>query len=183
MQFLDFIFNPIIEFLNPIMAPYRNPPNSALFVFSVAIIIVAISTITNKFLLDIPKMRRYRTELSEYNKLRIKAMRENNEKLMAKVKRLKPAMDKKQAELMSMQFKPMLVYFIPFLAIFEILRRFYSAGPVAYIPVDLATYIPLVGSWLGQMYPNGLFGLSFYAFYFLAAIVVGGMMNKLIGLT
>ena len=183
MQFLDFLFNPIIEFLNPFMGPYKNPPNSALFVFAVSVVIVAISTITNKYLIDIPKMRRYRTEMSEYSKLKIKAMRENNEKLKAKVKRLKPAMDKKQAELMTMQFKPMIVYFIPFLVIFEILRRFYSTTPVAYIPVDLATYIPFVGGWLGRMYPNGLFGLSFFAFYFLAAIVVGGMMNKLIGLT
>ncbi|MGQ4833165.1 MAG: EMC3/TMCO1 family protein [Candidatus Asgardarchaeia archaeon] len=181
-QMFDWILSPIYQALEP----FKYPPASTLFVTFIAFLVVLFASVVNKKMIDFDKVKRYRKELMEYNKLRMQALKTNDEKLMAKVKRLKPAMDKKQAELMSMQFKPMLIYMIPLLLLFQLLASFYT-HPVAYIPANLAVYFPYIGNWLGYMVTEGkyagLFGFWFGSYYFLAAIVCGGVINKLLGIS
>ena len=181
-QLFDWILDPIYNMLEP----YKYPPESMIFTTFIAFVVVLFASLINKRFIDFEKLKRYRKELMEYNKLKMQALRTNDEKLAAKVKRLKPAMDKKQAEMMSMQFKPMLVYAIPLLALFQILSNFYR-HPVAYIPANLALYIPYIGNLMGRLVTSGqyegLFGLWFASYYFLAAIVFGGIINKLLGIS
>lgn len=181
MQDLFGWWNDFLSYMYEILAPVKTPPYSTIFVFAVASLVVISSTVLTYLFVDVKKLQRYQKELSEFNKMRLKALRSGDERLMTKVKRLQPAMNKKQAELMKMRFKPMSVTFIPLTIMFLVLNGFYYGSPVAYIPLDLSALIPIIGGWLGTKI-DGLFGIWFVHYYILVAFSISSVLNKIAGL-
>ncbi|MHA1607647.1 MAG: EMC3/TMCO1 family protein [Candidatus Freyarchaeota archaeon] len=121
------------------------PPASTLIVLAVSILVTLTSSVVNRVLLPIPKIRRYAKEIRKWREMMQRAKETGDEKLMLKAKRRQKLIEKMQREQATLQFRPMLVYLIPFLVLFYYLNSFYSApfGPtvsptiVAVLPVNL----------------------------------------------
>ncbi|MGQ4914923.1 MAG: EMC3/TMCO1 family protein [Candidatus Asgardarchaeia archaeon] len=175
-------WNDFLAYFQGLLTPVKYPPYSTIFVFAVASAVVILSTVLTYLFVDVRKLQRYQKEISEFNKLRFKALRSGDERLLAKVKRLQPAINRKQTELLSMRMRPMTVTLIPLLLLFAILNGLYYGIPVAYIPLDLSALIPIIGGWLGVKTESGLFGIWFVHYYLLVALSVGNIINKISGL-
>lgn len=108
------------------------PPCSTIIVFGAAILMTFISSLINRLLLPIAKIKRYSQEISKWKKALQRARETGDEKLMIKVKRRQKLIERMQREQASLQLRPLLVYFIPFLIMFYYLSSFYSfpLGPV-----------------------------------------------------
>jgi uncharacterized membrane protein (DUF106 family) len=85
---------------------------------------------------------------------------------------------------MSARCKPSLLFFIPFIFIFSILRGFYSTGGVDNIvlilPFNIQKVLPFLVGLAGQPTAAG-FGLSFYAFYFLVGLGMSSILQRIMG--
>jgi len=174
------IWNALVSYVYELLLPFKDPPMSAIFVILLSGAISLISTVSTFLISDVKRIKRYQKEINRFNKMKQDAEKTGDKKLMAKVRRLEPAIMKKQSEIMGMRLKPLLVYMIPLILLFAILSGFYTE-PVAYIPFDLSVWVPIFGGFLGSK-TDGLFGISFFAYYFIWSFFLSTLINKIIGL-
>jgi len=133
------------------------PPCSTLIVLGVAILVTLTSSIVNRLLLPVAKIRRYTREIRKWREAMQKARETGDEKLMLKVKRRQRLIERMQREQASLQFRPMLVYLIPFLVLFYYLNSFYSFpfGPV--VSPTIVAILPISAMEVPG-FPAGTFG-------------------------
>ncbi|MCD6381228.1 MAG: DUF106 domain-containing protein [Candidatus Odinarchaeota archaeon] len=175
------LWNAFVSYIYELLIPFKDPPMSAIFVVLLSGVISIISTLSTFLVSDVNRIRRYQREINRFNKMKQEAEKSGDRKLMAKVRRLEPAIAKKQSEIMGLRLKPLLIYMIPLIVLFAILSGFYTE-PVAYLPFDLSVWIPLFGEFLGSK-TDGLFGISFFAYYFIWSFFLSTLINKIVGLT
>ncbi|MHA1596164.1 MAG: EMC3/TMCO1 family protein [Candidatus Asgardarchaeia archaeon] len=181
MAGLGDLWNAFVSYVYEFLLPFKDPPMSAIFVILLSGAISIISTLSTFLMSDVKRIKRYQKEINRFNKMKQEAEKSGDRKLMAKVRRLEPAIAKKQSEIMGMRFKPLLVYIVPLILLFAIVSGFYTE-PVAYIPFDLSVWVPIFGGLLGSK-TDGLFGISFFAYYFIWSFFLTTLINKIVGLT
>ncbi len=162
------------------------PPFAGFFVVLVSVSISSMSNLAMKRFADMRRLRRYQTEIKQYQEMQKKAQETQNEKLLRKVKRRKAYIDRIQREMMTTRCKPSLMFIIPFMLIFALLRTLYSGADgisqiiVAVIPFNIHYLIPLGSFGLGVSVPGG-FGLYFWPFYFLAGLGLSSILQRVMG--
>jgi uncharacterized membrane protein (DUF106 family) len=162
------------------------PPFAGFFVTLVSVSISSMSNLAMKRFADMRRLRRYQTEIKQYQEMQKKAQETQNEKLLRKVKRRKGYIDRIQREMMTTRCKPSLMFIIPFMLIFALLRGLYSGVDgisqiiVAVIPFNIHYLIPLGNFGLGLAVPGG-FGLFFWPFYFLAGLGLSSILQRVMG--
>lgn len=165
-------------------AVFQDPPFAGFFILAVSLSISTISNLAMKKFTDMRRLNRYQTEIKQFKEMEQKAKSTQNEKLMKKVKRRKSYIDRIQREQMSARCKPSLLFFIPFIFIFTILRGFYSTGGVddivLVLPFNIQKVLPFLVGLAGQPTAAG-FGLSFYAFYFLVGLGMSSILQRIMG--
>ncbi len=158
---------------------FKNPPMSIILIVIVSLSISFISNIALKLTTDVKQLARYSKEIKEFQKLKMEAQKTQNKKLLQKVKRKEKYISKIQSYTMKARFKPMLIFFIPFLILFSLLRALFEDGIVAILPFNLDKIMPVAG-WAGISTNYG-FGLYFWAFYFLVGFGLSTILQKLMG--
>jgi uncharacterized membrane protein (DUF106 family) len=135
---------------------------------SIMLIAVAISFMNmglNRFLISrMVGWREYKSmqkELAEYKSQQMQAMRSKNTKVLEKLKKKKPQMDRMQMRMSKPQLLLFPITFIYFI-IWPILMGFFP-GPVAYVP--------------------GFGAQPFFIWYLICSFFFGTLATKLVGIT
>lgn len=165
-------------------AVFKTPPFAAFFIIFVSMSLSTLSNLAMKRFADMRRLNRYQLEIKQFREMEQKAQKTQNEKLLKKVKRRKSYIERIQREQMSARCKPSLIFIIPFFILFGILRGFYSTGGVddivAVLPFNIHKVLPFFVGLAGRPVAAG-FGLSFYAFYFLAGFGLSSMLQRIMG--
>ncbi len=178
------IWGNFIAWFSTTFAIFKAPPFAAIFIMFISLSISTVSNLAMKRFTDMRRLNRYQVEIKQFREMEQKAQKTQNEKLLKKVKRRKSYIDRIQREQMSARCKPSLIFFIPFIFIFTILRGFYSSGGVddivAVLPFNIQKVLPFLVGLAGR--PVGVgFGLSFYAFYFLVGLGLSSILQRIMG--
>jgi uncharacterized membrane protein (DUF106 family) len=152
---------------------------------------VATAFLTTK-LTDQPKLRRYRKEISEWNKMRQTAQKTGDEKMALEVRRRSKIIQNMQRQVASQSFKPTLIFFVPFVVIFIILSAFYGRLPVAAIPYNLGLLqiIPLFGPLIVGLTAASpatgyasTYALTYVGWYLFCSYALQAVINRLFGVS
>ena len=86
---------------------------------------------------------------------------------------------------MTTRCKPQLIFFIPFIIMFQLLRGFYTGADglpiiVAVLPFNIQKVLPFLVGLAGRPVAGG-FGLSFYGFYFLVGLGLSSILQRIMG--
>ncbi|MGQ4911398.1 MAG: EMC3/TMCO1 family protein [Candidatus Thorarchaeota archaeon] len=162
----------------------RYPPYAALFIMVVSVSISTTSNLAMRKFSDMRRLQRYQTEIKQFREMEKEAQRTQNEKLLRKVKRRKAYIDKIQRDQLGARCKPSLIFMIPFMVIFSVLRGFYSeAGAdliVAVLPFNAHYLLPFLDGMLGTPVPGG-FGMTYWGFYFLVGLGLSSILQRIMG--
>jgi uncharacterized membrane protein (DUF106 family) len=162
----------------------RYPPYSALFIMLVSVSISTTSNLAMKKFSDMRRLQRYQTEIKQFREMEKEAQKTQNEKLMRKVKRRKAYIDKIQRDQLGARCKPSLIFMIPFMLIFSVLRGFYSGAEgdliVAVLPFDAHQLLPFIDGMLGTPVAGG-FGMTYWGFYFLVGLGLSSILQRIMG--
>jgi uncharacterized membrane protein (DUF106 family) len=169
-----------------IVINFSAPPGSAVFVLIVSLVISTISNLATRRFSDMRRLNRYQTEIKQYREMEQQAKKTGNEKLMKKVRRRKSYIDRIQRESLTSRCKPMLIFFIPFILLFNVLRTFFLAADgvtqtvVAILPFNANKLLPFLEGFIGIQTAAG-FGLWFWPFYFLVGLGLGQILQRIMG--
>jgi uncharacterized membrane protein (DUF106 family) len=150
------IWGNFIAWFSTTFAIFKAPPFAAIFIMFISLSISTVSNLAMKRFTDMRRLNRYQVEIKQFREMEQKAQKTQNEKLLKKVKRRKSYIDRIQREQMSARCKPSLIFFIPFIFIFTILRGFYSSGGVD----DIVVVLPFNIQKVGLTIPRGTSGAT-----------------------
>lgn len=157
-----------------------GPPGSMVFITVVSICLSLITATVTKVLIDVKKVRRNTELIKKWNKQRAEAIKKADKKLFIKVKRKEKYIQRLQREMMGMQFKPMLVFMLPFILIFFLLRQVFGNDIVVHLPFrmifDLGGEVEdLPGS------DSTITGMHFIGWYIMSSFALGSLIQKTLG--
>ncbi|TFG33281.1 DUF106 domain-containing protein [Candidatus Thorarchaeota archaeon] len=179
------LFGDFLAWFGVIFAPVAQPPFSALFIMFVSLFVSTLSNLAMRRFTDMRRLNRYQAEVKQYQEMEKEAKRTQNEKLMKKVKRRKAYIDRIQRESMGARCKPSLIFLIPFMLIFTILRSFYTSPTgsdmiVAVLPFNIQKVLPFLDGMLGTATVAG-FGMTYWGFYFLVGLGMSSILQRIMG--
>ena len=158
------------------LQPVHNPPYATIFILCLAVAISLINALLNRRFIDIEQLRRMQKEFKEWKREFSEAQKSGDVQKLEKLKRKQSKIMRMQSQIMQQQLKAMVIFLIPILVVFWLLRGFYPPGhAVAYIPLQL----PFI-SWLDEA--RGLYAIGFIGWYLLCAIGVGMPLLRALGL-
>lgn len=192
MGILDLIRDWLIDMGLPL-----KPPGATLFVIAFSTGLSLFISLLSRYMIDIKEMQRYTREIKKFQELKKRSLQTADRKLVIKVKRREAYIQKIQSKMMFQRFKPMVIYFIPLLVMFSVLRGIYSSPTMVFIE---RSSMVATAEWTGYTnvlpfaIPRHQFGtaapwntnhtiLSFVWFYFLVSITIGSLIQKMMGLT
>jgi uncharacterized membrane protein (DUF106 family) len=180
------LFGDFMAWFAVVFAPVQSPPFSALFIMFVSLFVSTLSNLAMRRFTDMRRLNRYQAEVKQYQEMEKEAKRTQNDKLLKKVKRRKAYIDRIQRESMGARCKPSLIFLIPFMLIFTILRGFYSwpAGGgdmiVAILPFNIQKVLPFLDGMIGTATLAG-FGMTYWGFYFLVGLGMSSILQRIMG--
>jgi len=145
-------------------------------IFALSALTSLFTTLASYFMIDQKRAKAIREKVSAMQKELMAAQRSGDKKRIAKAKRKQSEMMSLQSEMMRNQFKPMIIYMLPLLAVFYYLQSQYNLIPVAELPFKL--------SFMQFFHKNN--GISadqfgFIAWYFSSATWFGSIFRKVFG--
>jgi len=157
---------------------FLTPPWSGILIATVSVIVSTISNLGMKRFTDMRRLKRHQTEIKQYQKMQQEAQKSGNEKLLRKVRRRKAYIDRIQRDSMTARCKPSLIFMIPFMFIFWILRDFYSGDYtiVAILPFNAFFLTGIAGTSV-----QGGFGMTYMAFYMLVGLGLSSILQRIMG--
>jgi len=140
---------------------------SMFFILFLAFLISFATSLSNRLLTNREQLRAWNKEISQWRADSMKARREGDKKLMAKVKKQERQIMQLQSKMMFQSMKTSFLWFIP------LLLMWYVFLPQI-IPIsDIVSYLP----WL-----SGDFELSVPIWYLLCSFLAGTLFTRLFGL-
>ena len=163
---------------------FQEPPFAAILIMIASMTVTTISNLATRKFADVRRLRRYQTEIKQYQEMQKKAQETGNKKLLRKVKRRKAYIDRIQREMMTQRCKPSLIFFIPFMIILALLRDFYT-GPtseiiVAVLPFNPQKVLGFLEPLIGVSTAAG-FGIYFLPFYMMVGLGLGQILQRIMG--
>jgi uncharacterized membrane protein (DUF106 family) len=182
------IFAAFQLWFNTTFAIFQDVPLSAPFIMIFSLTITTISNLAQRKFTDTRRLKRYQAEIKQHQEMQKEAEKTQNEKMMRKVRRRKAYIERIQRESMTARCKPSLMFFIPFLVVFTLLRGFYfdAAGGVdrivAIMPFSVHKLLPFFEGFLGVAHPLG-FGMTYFGFYMMVGLGLGQIIQRLMGVS
>ncbi len=164
------ILGPITGFL---LAP---PPLSTFGILGISVLLAVITSLVNKRLLDIPRLKRTTAEVQAWSSEYFKAQRSKDAKALEKLKKKKEYIDKLRGEMMTQQFKPTLFFAVPLLVLFYALNSLYGAQVVAWLPFHP---VPPFETW--ARCSGSICYAPFYLWYLICSITSYQIVQRLLG--
>ncbi|TFF85978.1 MAG: DUF106 domain-containing protein [Promethearchaeota archaeon] len=161
---------------------YDINPLTTLWVLALSMGIVSGTSAFARFMMDIPRLKRYQKEIDKHKKMKKEAEENRDRKLMVKVKRKEKYIEKIQRKMMWQRFKPTLITMVPFMVMFFVLNWLFTGIVVAVFPFN-AWEAPLIGSFIQghPLSPRG-FGLYFFGFYLTSSFGFSFILQKVMGI-
>ena len=138
------ILDDLLQMIVSGLAPYGAIPSSTFFIFGVASALSLASNLANRFFVDVQKMKEISVEVKTWQDEFNKARKSGDKQLMAKVTKKQPAIMRLQSKMMWDRMKVTLVFFIPFLMVWNVLSGFYGKLPDG----GFTAYSPFRATWL-----------------------------------
>ncbi len=161
------------------------PPLSTLGILGISLVLAVITSLVNKRLLDIPRLRKITAEVQAWSSEYFKAQRSKDTKALEKLNKKKAYVDKMRGEMMSQQFRPTLFFAVPLLVLFYVLNTFYGTRMVALLPF---VPVPPFNVWAGHVAGNlctatgsGQSCAPFYLWYLICSITSYQIIQRLLG--
>ena len=163
----------------------KFPPYSAILIIVVSMTVSTLSNLAMKRFTDMRRLNRYQAEIKQHQEMEKEARKTQNEKLMKKVKRRKAYIDRIQKEQMTTRCKPSLMFMIPFMLIFTVLRSFFTNPDgtdsiVAILPFNVDSVLPFLDGMIGTTTLAG-FGMTYWGFYFLVGLGLSSILQRIMG--
>jgi uncharacterized membrane protein (DUF106 family) len=178
------LFGDFLVWFGIVFSPVQSPPLSGLFIMGVSLFVSTLSNLAMRRFTDMRRLNRYQAEVKQYQEMEKEAKRTQNEKLMKKVKRRKAYIDRIQRESMGARCKPSLIFLIPFMLIFTVLRNFYAPTGVdmivAVLPFNIQKVLPFLDGMIGTATAAG-FGMTYWGFYFLVGLGMSSILQRIMG--
>jgi len=149
----------------------KQPPTSALFILALSVVISLVTSISNRMVIDIEEHRRWTIESHRLRQEMMEAMRGGNQRRTARLQKRQQQMMKEQQKMTANRLKLTLLFFVPFILIWQVLRNF--IGGVEYIAL-----MPLKVPWIA---PQGT--LSFSTWYIICSMATNIVISRVLGLT
>jgi len=161
---------------------YNINPLFTIGILCLSLGIVTGSSIFARFMIDIPRLKRYQKEIEKFNKMKKEAYEKENHKLILKVKRKQKYIEKIQRKMAWQRMKPSLITMVPFMIIFFVLNWLFTGIIVAVFPFN-AWEAPIIGMFIvgRPLSPRG-FGLYFAGFYITSSFGFSFLIQKLLGI-
>lgn len=161
-------------------APYYM---TSLVVLGISLSLSMTSSLLSRKLMDINRMKRYSVEIKKFKELEKEVKETGDRKAAIKLKRKQKYIEKITRTVMWQRFKPMLVYFVPFLLLFIFLSSTFGNTTAAMFPFNIGK-IPLLnmfvrGPW-GVYVPMG-FALGYVSWYIISSFGFTTVIQKLLG--
>jgi uncharacterized membrane protein (DUF106 family) len=131
-----------------------------------------IYAIGRRKLTDINKMRRYNTEMKAFRAEMSAATKAGDKQKLERLKKRQQQMQKMQMEMSMENFKPTLLFMLPLLGLYYLVRSFIQGAVLAISPIAIPliiTSIPI--------------NLSFFWWYMICSFTFSGIITRLFGLT
>lgn len=142
-------------------------PNSTFFILLLSFAVSFATSSSNRFLTNREQLRAWNKEISQWRADSLKARRDDDKKLMAKVKKQEKHVMQLQAKMTWQSMKTSILWFIPLLLIWYVLL------PQIVDISETVAYLP----WLGEPLL-----LNVFLWYLLCSFLAGALFNRLFGL-
>jgi len=156
--------NAVIEWIS---SNFGSPPDAYLFIISVSVTTSILYFLAQVKLVDRQKIKLYNERIKRWQEKRRKAMKSGSKRLMMEVEKEAELITKMQSDVGKEQFKPFMVFFLPFLIIFWLIQAAYGNIILAKLPFSL----PIVGA-----------GLTAIWVYIFSNIIISSVLNTLLKL-
>ncbi len=178
-QALNTVFNPILS-LDP------NPTNPALTVLIIAFIVSLITTVANKYLVDQDELNAQQAEMKEFNAKLRDAQKRGDGKEVAKLQAEQAELMKNHTAMMTNQFKPMIVTFVPIILIFFWMRSSAIHDLVIILPKTVYWVILTpIWHWIGSFLYGGQatipYGIGWLLWYMICTFGMSQILRKFLG--
>jgi len=157
----------IVNYVKVALKPYRQIPQSTLFVIGLAMLLGLTSSTAAKLLVDYDMIRKTTREFQAWRKEVDAAKKANDNQTLSKLMKKQQAMMKLQSKASMEQFKVTAVTFVPFLLLWYLFNAVFFGQVVAISPWQL----PIAG-----------INLNFVSWYFLSSFAVNFPMMRLFGI-
>jgi len=145
-------------------------PNSTFFILLLSFTISFATSLSNRLLTNREQLRAWNKEIKDWRADSLKAARENDKKLMAKVKKQERHVMQLQSKMMFQSMKTTFLWFIPLMLIWYVFLPQIVGDigkTVAYLP-------PLLPLFSGE--------LTVFYWYLLCSFLAGALFQRLFGL-
>ncbi|MFB0543375.1 MAG: EMC3/TMCO1 family protein [Candidatus Bathyarchaeia archaeon] len=144
-------------------------PGSTIFIFILSIVVNLLVSWVNRRTIDLEEYKEWTIKSTLVRREYMKAVQSGNKRLVDKLQKEQQEIMKSQSAMTMQQLKFQLFFFIPFIALWQILGVFFAnAGTVAYMPFNA----PFFGT-----------ELSLFSWYFICSIATSILTRRLLGLT
>jgi len=121
----------ITLFIDWLLTP--QAPTSTIFILLLCISLTVLTSIVNRLFTNPEQLRAWRKEIKEWTDEFREAQRSKDKKNLAKVEKQKTRIMKLQQKMSWQQMKVSLLFFVPFLLMWQVLWGIYQE-PVAFLP-------------------------------------------------
>ena len=178
MTILDELLQTIVRAL----APYGTIPSSTFFILGVASALSLASNLANRFLVDVEKMKEMSVEVKAWQDEFNRARKSGDKQLMAKVTKKQAAIMRLQSKMMFDRMKVTLIFFIPFLLVWNVLSGFYGKLPDG----GFTAYSPFRATWLldgPRLFPDLLLPIkvTYFTWYLICSFATSLPVSRLLG--
>ncbi|MEM2917834.1 MAG: EMC3/TMCO1 family protein [Candidatus Bathyarchaeia archaeon] len=121
MGFLDWFLMPIA-------------PGASVFILLLSLGLSFLTSLANRLLTNPEQQSAWRKEINEWTSQFNKARRSGDKKLLEKLQKQQKRILQLQSKMFKQSMKVSLIFFIPFLLIWQLLIGLYGANPVVFLP-------------------------------------------------
>jgi uncharacterized membrane protein (DUF106 family) len=163
MDILSILSNVIAQDLTVL----QQIPTSTLLVLLISMAIGLVTTLVNRLVMNMDEYKKFTIDSYHVRQELMAAMKTKNQRQIAKAQKQQQDMMKVQQKMTMNQMKTTLLFFVPFLLIWQVFTNFFT-GVIAFAPFE----IPMFGSQL-----------TFSSWYIISSLSSGIIARRVLGLS
>ncbi|MDH5201052.1 MAG: EMC3/TMCO1 family protein [Candidatus Bathyarchaeota archaeon] len=146
----------------------QQPPVSTVFILLLTAAINLVMTLASRRTMNLDEYRRMMEEANYAQRELMAAMRSGNQRRISRAQKRQQETSQQQLKSSGGRMKTSIFFIIPLFILWPILRNFFGANIIAYVPFDA----PLLGATL-----------SMFNWYFLCSLATNIIFQRVLGLT